>query len=161
LGTLQNRKQELFRCFAEACAQLNLQVVLALGGEVDEAFAASLPPNTIAVKYAPQREVLARASLTLTHAGLNTVLDSLSFGVPLVAVPITYEQPAIASRIRWCGVGKVIPYTDVTTDRLRKTIDQVLADPTYSTNARTIQRSIVEAPGVRGAADLIEKVSQG
>jgi MGT family glycosyltransferase len=160
LGTLQNRKQELFRCFAEACAQLNLQTVLALGGEVDERFAASLPGDTIAVSYAPQREVLARASLTLTHAGLNTVLDSLSFGVPLVAVPITYEQPAIASRIRWCGAGKVVPFADVTTARLRKTIHQVLTDPTYSTNARAIQRSILEAPGVCGAADCIERVCQ-
>ena len=123
LGTLQNRKEQLFRYFAEACSQLNLQLVLAHGGGVDERFTASLPGNTIAVNYAPQLDVLAHAQLTLTHAGLNTVLDSLTFGVPLLAVPITYEQPAIASRIRWCDVGEVIPYADVTADRLRKIIE--------------------------------------
>lgn len=160
LGTLQNRKEELFRCFAESCSQLNLQLVLAHGGGLKKSFIASLPSNTIAVNYAPQLELLARAQLTLTHAGLNTVLDSLSFGVPLVAVPITYEQPAIASRISWCGAGEVVPHSHATTDRLRKIIEQVLTNPAYATNARAIQRSISEAGGVRRAADLIEKIRQ-
>jgi zeaxanthin glucosyltransferase len=158
LGTLQNRKEQLFRYFAVACSQLNLQLVLAHGGGLDEAFIASLPRNTIAVSYAPQLEVLAHAQLTLTHAGLNTVLDSLTFGVPLLAVPIAFEQPAIASRVRWCDVGEVIPYADVTADRLRKIIEQMQANPKYSNNAKSIQRSISEAGGVRRAADLVEKV---
>jgi len=38
----------------------------------------------LVVEYAPQLELLAKARLTITHAGLNTVLDSLSNGVPLV-----------------------------------------------------------------------------
>lgn len=158
LGTLQNRKKELFRCFAVACSQLNLQLVIAHGGGLDERFVASLPGNPVAVNYAPQLEVLARSQLTLTHAGLNTVLDSLTFGVPLVAVPITYEQPAIASRIKWCEVGEVVPYADVTAERLQKTIQQMQANPKYCMNAKAVQRSISRAGGVGRAADLIEKV---
>jgi len=46
-------------------------------------------PGSPLVVYAPQLELLAKARLTITHAGLNTVLDSLSNGVPLVAIPIT------------------------------------------------------------------------
>jgi hypothetical protein len=52
-----------------------------------------LPGSPLVVEYAPQLELLAKARLTITHGGLNTVLDSLSHGVPLVAIPITYEQP--------------------------------------------------------------------
>lgn len=158
LGTLQNRKQDVFRCFTEVCAELNLQIVVAHGGGLDSGFLASLPGNPIAVPYAPQLEVLAHTRLTLTHAGLNTVLDSLSLGVPMVAVPITYEQPAIASRIRWCEAGEVIPYPKLKRDRLRKTVERVLGDSRYSANAKAVRKSILNAGGVRRAADVVEKV---
>ena len=66
---------------------------------------AGLPGDPLVVSYAPQIDLLARAALTITHAGLNTVLDSMANGVPVVAVPITYEQPAIARRVEWAGAG--------------------------------------------------------
>ena len=158
LGTLQIRKEQIFRYFAEACLDLNLQVVIAHGGGLDNAAVSSLPPNTLAVNYAPQLEVLARAQLTLTHAGLNTVLDSLSQGVPLVAVPITYEQPAIASRIRWSGAGEVIPFSHLKKDNLREAIQRVLSEPSYSRSAQAIKQSIQQSGGVASAADRIEQV---
>jgi len=101
---------------------------------------------------------LARARLTLSHAGLNTVLDSLSCGVPLVTVPITYEQPAIASRVRWCGVGEVVPFQKIEAGRLRRKLEHVLGHASYFENARLVRDSIDRAGGVKGAADIIEKI---
>ena len=40
-----------------------------------------------------------RASVCITHAGLNTVLESLAQGVPQVAIPVTVDQPGVAARI--------------------------------------------------------------
>ena len=96
--------------------------------------------------------------MTLTHAGLNTVLDSLACGVPLIAVPITYEQPAIASRIRWTGVGEVLPLAKLNAQRLRDTIRQVASNRSYASKAQEIKKCIEESGGVRGTADLIETV---
>ena len=45
--------------------------------------------------FVPQRAVLARSALLVGHAGFNTVLDALSHGVPIVAMPLAFEQPAI------------------------------------------------------------------
>lgn len=157
LGTLQNQKQWVFRCFAEACAGLPVQLVVAHGGGMGEQAAAALPGNPVVVTFAPQRQVLARARLTLTHAGLNTVLDSLTYGVPLIAVPITYEQPAIASRISWSGAGRVLSLNKLTTERLSAAIQAVLADTTYTSNAQVVRHSIESAGGVTRAADIIEK----
>jgi zeaxanthin glucosyltransferase len=44
-------------------------------------------------------ELLKRATVCITHAGLNTVLESLAQGVPQLAIPITYDQPGVAARI--------------------------------------------------------------
>jgi len=92
LGTVQNTK-EIF-CIAAACERLDVQLVLSWWR--DECRSSSTTARfPLVVEYAPQLELLAKARLTITHAGLNTVLDSLSNGVPLVAIPITYEQPGI------------------------------------------------------------------
>ncbi len=158
LGTLQNGKERLFRHFAEACQTLECQLVITHGGGLDSQTAASLPGNPLVVGYAPQLEVLAHARLTLTHAGLNTVLDSLSHGVPMVAVPITYEQPAIASRIRWTGSGRIVPFRGLKVPMLREAIADVLHNPMYSIQAHKVQRSIQDAGGVTRAAGIVESV---
>lgn len=156
LGTLQNQKEHLFRAFAEACQDLPLQLVLTHGGGLTETVAQSFPGHPVVVSYAPQLDVLAKASLTLTHAGLNTVLDSLSCGVPLLAIPITYEQPAIASRIRWTGAGEVLSLKSLRVPQIRQLIKQILQDSRYSFQAQRVQQSILSAGGVEAAANIIE-----
>jgi zeaxanthin glucosyltransferase len=160
LGTLQNGREPLFRAFAEACAPLSVQLVMTHGGGLDERTANSFPGAPVVVSYAPQLDVLRRATLTLTHAGLNTVLDSLSCGVPLVAVPITYEQPAIAQRVRWSGAGESIQLGNATPDRIRSAVQQVMGDPNYRKSAAKIESSIREAGGVSRAADIVEAVTE-
>ncbi|MBV9762243.1 MAG: glycosyltransferase [Acidobacteriaceae bacterium] len=156
LGTLQNAREATFRSFAEACIGIDAQLVLTHGGGLTDQEAAALPGNPVVVPYAPQLELLERAGLTLTHAGLNTVLDSLSCGVPMVTVPITYEQPAIAGRVAWCGAGRVVPFAKLKADRLRYELGEVLSNPSYRAAAARVRESIQQAGGVRRAADLIE-----
>jgi zeaxanthin glucosyltransferase len=83
------------------------------------------------------------------------VLDSLSWGVPLVSVPITYEQPAIASRMEWCGAGQVVPFSKLNSGRLRKAIREVLAEARYRAAAERVRESIRQAGGAARAAELI------
>jgi zeaxanthin glucosyltransferase len=157
LGTLQNSREPLFRCFAEACRGLDVQLVLSHGGGLTGPQAAALPGNPLVVSYAPQEEVLARAQLTLTHAGLNTVLDSLSHGVPLVTLPITYEQPAIAQRVRWAGVGRTVS-TRSSASRLTTAIKHVLVEPAFHRSADRMRQATLSSGGVQHAADVIERV---
>jgi zeaxanthin glucosyltransferase len=161
LGSVQNRKYEIFHQIATACQGLDFQLVMPHGGGMNAEQITSLPGDPLVVEYAPQREILSKASLTITHGGMNTVLDSLSYGVPLVAIPITFEQPGTGARIRWTGVGEVIPLAQLTPSRLRDAIQQVSASPGYAANAATVQREIQQAGGIHRAADLIEQAVQG
>jgi zeaxanthin glucosyltransferase len=158
LGTLQHSKQQVFRCFAEACEGLDVQLVIAHNGGLDETAVRALPGQPVAVSYAPQREVLAKASLALTHAGLNTVLDALTYGVPVVAVPVTYEQPAIAARVEWSGAGRALSLPRLSSDRLAGLIRDVLIQPSFKQRAAAVASSIREAGGVAKAANLIEEL---
>jgi MGT family glycosyltransferase len=158
LGTLQNSREPLFRCFAEACQGLDAQLVISHGGGLTEAQAA-LPGTPLVVAYAPQFELLARAALTMTHAGLNTVLDSLANGVPLVTIPITYEQPAIARRVEWTGAGRSVPLARLTPRRLAEAVREVLGQSHYRLAAERIRGAIRTAGGVARAADLVERAA--
>lgn len=55
---------------------------------------------------APQFAPLEKATLAITHAGLNTALEALARGVPMVAIPITNDQPGVAGRLEWLGLAE-------------------------------------------------------
>ncbi|ARV59264.1 glycosyl transferase family 1 [Nostocales cyanobacterium HT-58-2] len=160
LGSMQNTKQEIFECIAAACQALDVQLVITLGSTLNTQGLQRLPGYPLVVQYAPQMEVIAKAKLTITHGGLNTVLDSLSYGVPLIAIPITYEQPGNAARIKWTGTGEVIPLTRLSISKLQAAIQRVLTEDFYLNNALRIKRSLLEAGGVKRAADIVEQSIQ-
>ena len=154
-GTLQNNREEGFRVIAAACADLDVQLVITTGRGcvLDPARLAGTP---IVVDYAPQLDLLKQAAVCITHAGSNTVLDSLSCGVPMVAIPITNDQPATAARVRRAGAGEVILPRHLTPDRLRSAMQRVLGLPQYRQRARQLQISIEQAGGVKRAVEIVE-----
>jgi zeaxanthin glucosyltransferase len=155
LGTLQDAGSEYFRMIASACAGLNVQVVIAAGSNHATALR-NLEGFPIVVQYAPQLELLARATLAITHAGLNSVMQSLLFGVPMVAIPLAHDQPATAARIAWSGTGEVIPPRAVNVGRLRAAIARVLGLPRFRQKAAGIGESIKRAGGAEKGADVVE-----
>jgi zeaxanthin glucosyltransferase len=155
LGTLQNRRPELLRTIAAACVGTDVQLVISHGGGLSDQQADSLPGAPIVVPYAPQRAVIARAALTITHAGLNTVLDSLAAGVPLITIPITYEQPAIARRVERTGAGAAIPFGSLQQETLRDLALRVLNSTEYHSAAQRMAACIASAGGVSRAADIV------
>ena len=157
LGTLQNQLLWLFEKIAAACIDLDAQLVISLGGGTPADSLSELPGNPIVVSYAPQLELLKRASLTITHAGLNTTLESLSNGVPMVAIPIANDQPGVAARIAWSGAGEVVPLKKITVENLSQAIKQVLTTDSYKENALRLQESMMQSEGAKQAADIIER----
>lgn len=102
-------------------------------------------------------ELLKQASVCITHAGLNTVLESLAQGVPQVAIPVTFDQPGVAARIAHYQTGVVISLDKLTPDRLSRWVDEALKDPTYRNNSRKLQMEIARANGLSVAADIVER----
>lgn len=157
LGTLQNRRQEIFHSIAAACEGLDAQLVVSLGGGSSVEEYQGLPGAPLVVEYAPQLELLTKARLTITHAGLNTVLESLSQAVPMVAIPITHDQPGVGARLLWTGAGEVVPLNRLSVSRLKAAVQRVLTEDSYSDRASKLRESIQQAGGVVRAADIVEQ----
>ena len=131
--------------------------MLSIGDQLDPEQIGSVPNNAIIVKRTPQLELLKQTSVCITHAGLNTVLESLAQGVPQVAIPVTYDQPGVAARIAEKQTGVVTSLDKLTADHLSTLLNEVLNNSTYRDNARKLQKAIAEANGLSVAADLIEE----
>jgi MGT family glycosyltransferase len=158
MGTVLNGNLDVFQTIGAALAKHNdLQLVLSVGDRVDPQQIISAPKNAIIVQRAPQLQLLKPASVCITHAGLNTVLESLAQGVPQVAVPITFDQPGVAARIAHRQTGVVTSLDKLTPGHLSELLDEVLINSTYRASAQKLQRKIVEANGLSVAADVVEE----
>ncbi len=157
LGTILGNQLEIFSTIARACLQLDTQLVISLGGAASNGQAPRFEGSPIVVPFAPQLELIKRAALCITHGGLNTALECLANGVPMVALPMVNDQPGVAARVAWAGCGVSIPIRKVTVAKLRRAIDEVLTQDTFRQNATRLKTAIQKAGGVQRACDIIEK----
>ena len=158
MGTLQNGLEGVFSTIAQAVGErAGTQLVLSIGPVFDPQQIKSLPANAIVVDRVPQIEVLKRSALCITHAGLNTTLEALTQGVPLVAIPVTNDQPGVAARIAYTKTGTFVPMKELTVPRLTLLIDEVLRNPEYRENAYRLRQAIANTNGLEKAVDLLEE----
>jgi zeaxanthin glucosyltransferase len=156
LGTLVNGLEDVYRVIGAACSSIpDAQLVLSIGENVRAADLGPFPAGTIVVEKAPQLEILEEASLCITHAGANTVLESLSAGVPMIAIPIGFDQPGVAARVAYHGVGEFIEEEQLTEDALRSLILTVLDDPNYGIRAMQMKDEILAGNGLERAATIL------
>ena len=132
-------------------------MVLSVGRNFNPRDLELIPSNTIVVRTAPQIDLLKRAALCITHAGLNTALEALAQGVPMVAIPVGYDQPGVAARIAYHGVGDFIEIGNLTPRRLTELIAKIKGNPNYRDKAAWFQKVLEEKHGLEVAADIVER----
>ena len=84
-------------------------------------------------------------------------LESLAAGVPLVAIPVTNDQPGVAARIAYTKTGEFLLLKELTVRRLSSLIDKVLRNPAYRQNAVRMRKAIADTNGLEKAVDLLEE----
>jgi UDP-glucoronosyl and UDP-glucosyl transferase len=162
---------------AERC----FDVLWALGDDVAmapadmEALARRSSASLCSIRFergVSQLDVLAHRAVKLmvTHGGVNSVLESLYFGTPLVVAPISTDQPDNAQRVADCGAGiRVDTLLDAVSgagntldaDELVRAILRVYARRSrYSAAARRVGALLRDAGGVERAAQLVLSASR-
>ena len=158
MGTLMNGRADVFNMIVAGVAKhKDTQLVLSIGDQLDPKQIGPVPGNAIIVKRAPQLELLKQTAVCITHAGLNTVLESLTQGVPQVAIPVSLDQPGVAARIADKKTGVVTSLDKLTAEHLSTLLNEVLNNSTYRDNAGKLQKAIAKANGLSVAADLVEE----
>jgi len=157
MGTLQNGSKEAFQIIAKGCANLDVQLVISLGGGFKTDEFQDIAGEPILVEFAPQLELLERASVVITHAGMNTVLESIDAGKPMVAIPIGNDQPGVAARLAAKGAAIVLTRRTLTPAKVEKAVRNVLENDSYARAVAELKEAIGDIDGAALAAQLIEE----
>jgi UDP:flavonoid glycosyltransferase YjiC (YdhE family) len=149
-------QRALLQRVLDAVAELPARALLTLGPAL-RGEPLRLPANARAVDYVPHRTVLPHASLTVTHAGWQTINASLAEGVPIVCVPSGRDQPDNAARViaRKAGV-KVSKRAS--TRRLRRVIAGALADDSLRQGAAAMAAALGRSDGAQLVAEHVERI---
>ncbi|CAK9000087.1 unnamed protein product [Durusdinium trenchii] len=119
-------------CTGKEFVQLLFRTVFeAFGGDdemliVDALECLELPSNLVAQQSLPQLELLQKCNVFVTHGGANSVHEALSFGVPMVVIPIFGDQPVNADTVAktGCGISFRHPLETLNPTALKEAMDE-------------------------------------
>ena len=156
MGTVNNDMMPLYKTCITALADTEYQVIISIGNLVSINEFGELPENISVYEHVDQIAVLQVADIFLSHCGMNSVNESLYFGVPLLMLPQTAEQGGVAERVHQLGAGIKLKKTDRVS--ILNAINKLLLMGSYKENAMKISCSFKQCSGSKGAADKIEQV---
>ena len=110
LGTVFNDRIAFYEYIICELSQLepehhNVRIIVSTGDSLEsiEQLVAqgkiTVPDFMVVGGYVPQIEILKRASLFVSHCGMNSTSEAIHFGVPLVCVPQDGDQMRVAYRV--------------------------------------------------------------
>jgi MGT family glycosyltransferase len=148
-------KKSFFAKVIEALGNENLTVVVVS----DPALFDQWPPNFIVQSQVPQLELLPHLDAVICHGGHNTVCETLLNGLPMVVIPIAYDQSHVAGRVVRTGAGQRLNFNRFKASHLKEAVYDILQNPDYRANAELLKQSFLDAGGTETAASLLEQIS--
>ncbi|XP_042371261.1 UDP-glucuronosyltransferase 2A2-like [Plectropomus leopardus] len=139
LGTLIGElPRDLADEIAAAFAKLPQKVIWRYKGDKP----ATLGSNTLLVDWMPQNDLLGHPNVKLfvSHGGTNGIYEAIYHGVPIVGIPIVFDQADNLSRLRAKGVAKVIDVSVLDRETFQTVIQEVLNEPSYKMNMQRLSR---------------------
>ncbi|KAA2239305.1 glycosyl transferase [Chitinophaga agrisoli] len=140
------------------------KVIAALGNEPltavvvsDPDLFDSWPDNFIVQPKVPQLALLPHLDAVICHGGHNTVCETISHGLPLVVIPIAYDQSFVAGCVTATGCGLRLNFKRFKPDHLKQAVWEILQEPSYTNAALQVKQSFEAAGGTAKTADLLEQ----
>lgn len=159
LGTFMNRSTDIFAAILEGLRDEGMNLILAVGRDIDPAQFGPQPGNVHIERYIPLSLLLPHCRLVIHQAGFSTTVTTLLNGLPMVTIPLGADQPYNARSCAALGVGEVIGPDDRTAGAIRAAAWAVLTEPSYRENAKRVRDEMAALPGPGHAVALLERLA--
>ncbi|ALC90564.1 glucosyltransferase [Bacillus sp. FJAT-18017] len=153
LGSVLNQNKDFYLNCIQAFSGSDYEIIMSIGNKMEIASFGRIPNNITLKNYVDQIAILQNVDVFITHSGMNSVNESLYFGVPMVLYPLHSEERAVADRVVELGAG--IKLQGTKPKKLVKAVAEILANPNYLENARQLSENFQNAGGAAEAADVI------
>lgn len=134
------------------------QMIVSVGSNLNVTEFQRVPRNVRLVNWAPQLEMLKKASMMITHGGLGTVKECIFFGVPMIVFPLSREQPLNAARVVHHGIGRCGDIRSVSVEQVTELIGGIESNPSFKEKAELMGRRFHEVEASGRGVKVIEKV---
>ncbi|XP_049892614.1 UDP-glucuronosyltransferase 2B17-like [Epinephelus moara] len=139
LGTLVGTlPEDIAEHVAAAFAQLPQRVIWKHAGKRPS----TLGNNTLLLDWLPQNDLLGhpKTRVFVAHGGTNGVQEAIYHGVPIVGLPLMFDQDDNLFRMRARGVAKVMDIGTLNKDNFLEALKAVLYEPSYRENMQELSR---------------------
>ena len=155
LGTLLNTSATFFRKCIDAFRDETVSVIISIGKTIKKEQLGEIPDNIFIYPFVPQLKILKRASLFITHGGMNSVNEALYYGIPMLIIPVGNDQPRVAQQIEDLHLGRYLKKKTLTPDILKDNAKRILKDMSYKENIIPFQKKSQATGGNAAIAEMI------
>ncbi|MBU3114417.1 macrolide family glycosyltransferase [Clostridium lacusfryxellense] len=157
LGTLFNKSLNFYKICLKAFSDVDMTILMSIGKNINIKDLGTIPDNFLVYQVVPQLEVLKRTNVFITHGGMNSVNEAIYYGVPVITIPQSADQPAVARRLEELGLGKIINKKNVSVETLKNSLNDVLYNGLYKENMKMMSEDMINCGGYIAATTEIEK----
>ena len=166
LGSQPDMKEQISRRFIRTVInavtpQPDWQLVVSLGSRMEPKEFMPVPSHVLLSHWVPQLQMLARANVMITHAGIGTVKECIIRGVPMLAVPLMRDQFDCGERIVHHGLGLRGDIECINAEEVSSMLQQLITDGSWRTRVKAMREEFQHADSMNIGVDLIEKVAAG
>ncbi|XP_005392859.1 PREDICTED: UDP-glucuronosyltransferase 2B31-like [Chinchilla lanigera] len=139
LGSMvMNMTEDRANAIASALAQIPQKVVWRYDGKKP----ATLGPNTQMYKWIPQNDLLGhpKTKAFVTHGGTNGIYEAIYHGVPMVGIPLFWDQGDNIAHMKAKGAAVALDFITMSSTDLVNAMKTVINDPSYKENAMRLSR---------------------
>ena len=127
-GTVFNERGNLFRAVIDGLRDIDADLVIATGHSVAASSIEDLPPHIQLHDWVPWASLLARSSVVVSHGGASSTLGPLSFGIPLVLIPMAADHFTNADAASAAGAATVLDQDNVSAVAIRDAVDHAFGE---------------------------------
>jgi MGT family glycosyltransferase len=157
LGSLGSGDVPLMERLVEVLGATPHRYIVSKGPQHEEY---GLAENMAGEEFLPQTSLLPKVDLVITHGGNNTITEALHFGVPMIVLPLFWDQHDNAQRMDETGHGVRLPTYTFEPEQMGDAIDRLLADRDLGRRLDAIARRLQANRGNERAAALIERLAE-
>lgn len=106
------------------------------------------PENVVLCKWLPQRAILhhPNVKLFISHGGMGGVYEVVDAGVPVLGMPLFYDQPRNIQNLVDLGMALPMKIDNLTHTALSEAINRIIKDKSFSENAKRVSSLYRDRP---------------
>ncbi|XP_059053016.1 UDP-glucosyltransferase 2-like [Achroia grisella] len=106
------------------------------------------PDNVKISQWFPQADLLKhpKVKVFITQCGIQSTDEAIDAGVPLIGVPLIWDQWANAERYIIHGIGVKLDIKDITEQQIVNAVNTVVTDNSYRTNMIKLRTLLMDSP---------------